>query len=104
MVDIENRLLGIITIDDIIDVIEQEDTEDFHRMAGISPVEKTYLKTSAFTMARQRIMWLVVLMISATFIGRIIKSYEDVLQSVVEYTGGDAGAQSSTTVRSILYS
>ncbi len=49
-------------------------------------------------------MWLVVLMISATFIGRIIKSYEDVLQSVVEYTGGDAGAQSSTTVRSILYS
>ena len=105
MVDIENRLLGIITIDDIIDVIEQEDTEDFHRMAGISsPVAETYLKTSAFTMARQRIMWLVVLMISATFIGRIIKSYEDVLQSVVEYTGGDAGAQSSTTVRSILYS
>ena len=99
VVDIENRLLGIITIDDIIDVIEQEDTEDFHRMAGISsPVEETYLKTSAFTMARQRIMWLVVLMISATFIGRIIKSYEDVLQSVVEYTGGDAGAQSSTTV------
>lgn len=68
MVDIENRLLGIITIDDIIDVIEQEDTEDFHRMAGISsPVEETYLKTSAFTMAKQRIMWLVVLMISATF-------------------------------------
>ena len=50
VVDIENRLLGIITIDDIIDVIEQEDTEDFHRMAGISsPVEETYLKTSAFT-------------------------------------------------------
>ena len=85
MVDIENRLLGIITIDDIIDVIEQEDTEDFHRMVGISsPVEETYLKISAFTMARQRIMWLVVLMISATFTGRIIKSYEDVLQSVVE--------------------
>ena len=54
-------------------------------MAGISsPVEETYLKTSAFTMARQRIMWLVVLMISTTFTGRIIKSYEDVLQSVVE--------------------
>ena len=107
VVDIENRLLGIITIDDIIDVIEQEDTEDFHRMAGISPVEETYLKTSAFTMARQRIMWLVVLMISATFIGRIIKSYEEVLQSVVVLasfipmlmdTGGNAGAQSSTTV------
>ncbi len=54
-------------------------------MAGISfPVEETYLKISAFTMARQRIMWLVVLMISATFTGRIIKSYEDVFQSVVE--------------------
>ena len=107
VVDIENRLLGIITIDDIIDVIEQEDTEDFHKMAGISPVEETYLKTSAFTMARQRIMWLIVLMISATFTGRIIKSYEDVLQSVVVLasfipmlmdTGGNAGAQSSTTV------
>ena len=107
VVDIENRLLGIITIDDIIDVIEQEDTEDFHKMAGISPVEETYLKTSAFTMARQRIMWLIVLMISATFTGRIIKSYEDVLQSVVILssfipmlmdTGGNAGAQSSTIV------
>ena len=107
VVDIENRLLGIITIDDIIDVIEQEDTEDFHKMAGISPVEETYLKTSAFTMARQRIMWLVVLMISATFTGRIIKTYEEVLQSVVVLasfipmlmdTGGNAGAQSSTTV------
>ena len=107
VVDIENRLLGIITIDDIIDVIEQEDTEDFHKMAGISPVEETYLKTSAFTMARQRIMWLIVLMISATFTGRIIKTYEEVLQSVVVLasfipmlmdTGGNAGAQSSTTV------
>jgi len=107
VVDIENRLLGIITIDDIIDVIEQEDTEDFHKMAGISPVEETYLKTSAFTMARQRIMWLIVLMISATFTGRIIKNYEEVLQSVVVLasfipmlmdTGGNAGAQSSTTV------
>ena len=78
VVDIENRLLGIITIDDIIDVIEQEDTEDFHRMAGISPVEETYLKTSAFTMARQRIMWLVIPMLMDT--------------------GGNAGAQSSTTV------
>lgn len=105
--DIENRLLGIITIDDIMDVVEQEATEDFHKMAGISPVEESYLKTSAFTMARQRISWLVVLMISATFTGRIIKSYEDVLQSVVILssfipmlmdTGGNAGAQSSTIV------
>ena len=105
--DIENRLLGIITIDDIMDVVEQEATEDFHKMAGITPVEESYLKTSAFTMARQRISWLIVLMISATFTGRIIKSYEDVLQSVVILssfipmlmdTGGNAGAQSSTIV------
>jgi magnesium transporter len=107
VVDIENRLLGIITIDDVMDVIDKEATEDFHKMAGISPVEESYLKTSAFTMARQRIMWLIVLMISATFTGRIIKSYEDVLQSVVVLasfipmlmdTGGNAGAQSSTIV------
>jgi len=105
--DIENRLLGIITIDDIMDVVEQEATEDFHKMAGITPVEESYLKTSAFTMARQRISWLIILMISATFTGRIIKSYEDVLQSVVILssfipmlmdTGGNAGAQSSTIV------
>ena len=105
--DDENRLLGIITIDDIMDVVEQEATEDFHKMVGISPVEESYLKTSAFTMARQRISWLIVLMISATFTGRIIKSYEDVLQSVVILssfipmlmdTGGNAGAQSSTIV------
>ena len=89
------------------DVIDKEATEDFHKMAGISPVEESYLKTNAFTMARQRIMWLIVLMISATFTGRIIKSYEDVLQSVVILasfipmlmdTGGNAGAQSSTIV------
>ena len=107
VVDIENRLLGIITIDDVMDVIDKEATEDFHKMAGISPVEESYLKTSAFTMARQRIMWLIVLMISATFTGRIIRKYENVLQSVVILasfipmlmdTGGNAGAQSSTIV------
>ena len=58
--DDENRLLGIITIDDIMDVVEQEATEDFHKMAGISPVEESYLKTSAFTMARQRISCFIV--------------------------------------------
>ena len=107
VVDVENRLLGIITIDDVMDVMDKEATEDFHKMAGIAPVEESYLKTSAFTMAKQRIMWLVVLMISATFTGRIIKSYQDVLQSVVILaafipmlmdTGGNAGAQSSTIV------
>ena len=105
--DVECRLLWIITIDDVMDVVEQEATEDFHRMAGISPVEESYLKTSAFKMARQRISWLIILMISATFTGRIIKNYESVLQSVVILssfipmlmdTGGNAGAQSSTIV------
>ena len=105
--DVEGRLLGIITIDDVMDVVEQEATEDFHRMAGISPVEESYLKTSAFKMARQRISWLIILMISATFTGRIIKNYESILQSVVILssfipmlmdTGGNAGAQSSTIV------
>ena len=105
--DVEGRLLGIITIDDVMDVVEQEATEDFHRMAGISPVEESYLKTSAFKMARQRISWLIILMISATFTGRIIKNYDSVLQSVVILssfipmlmdTGGNAGAQSSTIV------
>ena len=107
VVDVENRLLGIITIDDVMDVMDKEATEDFHKMAGIAPVEESYLKTSAFTMAKQRIMWLIVLMVSATFTGRIIKSYQDVLQSVVILaafipmlmdTGGNAGAQSSTIV------
>ena len=107
VVDVENRLLGIITIDDVMDVIDKEATEDFHKMAGISPVEESYLKTSAFTMARQRIMWLIVLMISATFTGRIIGKYKNVLKSVVILasfipmlmdTGGNAGAQSSTIV------
>ena len=89
------------------DVVDKEATEDFHKMAGISSVEESYLKTSAFTMARQRISWLIVLMISATFTGRIIKSYQDVLQSVVILssfipmlmdTGGNAGSQSSIIV------
>ncbi len=107
VLDAENRLLGIITFDDIMDVIDQENTEDFHKMAGISPSEESYLDSSAFAMAKQRILWLMVLMISATFTGRIIQQYEEVLQSVVLLaafipmlmdTGGNAGSQSSTMV------
>ena len=107
VVDIENRLLGIITADDIIDVIDQEATEDFHKMAGITPSEESYLNTSALTMAKQRILWLVILMFSATFTGRIIQRYENVLQSVVILaafipmlmdTGGNVGSQSSTVI------
>ena len=106
--DHENRLLGIITIDDVMDVVEQEVTEDFHKMAGITaPAEETYLKTNVFTMAKQRIGWLAVLMISDTISGNIIQGYEKVLaQSIIltafipmlMSTGGNVGSQSSTVV------
>lgn len=107
VVDNENRLVGIITIDDIVDIIEEENTEDFQKMAAMSPSEEEYLKTGVFTLAKHRIIWLLVLMISATFTGNIIKGFEDVLQSVVVLTafipmlmdtGGNAGSQSSTLI------
>ncbi|AIY82006.1 magnesium transporter [Clostridium botulinum] len=107
VVDKENRLVGIITVDDIIDIIEQENTEDFQKMAAMEPNEEPYLKTSAIKFAKHRIVWLLVLMISATFTGSIIKNFEDVLQSVVILaafipmlmdTGGNAGSQSSTLI------
>lgn len=107
VLDTERRLLGIITFDDIMDVIDRENTEDFHKMAGIVPSEDSYLETSTLSMAKQRIVWLTVLMVSATFTGRIIQRYNDVLQSVVLLaafipmlmdTGGNAGSQSSTMV------
>ena len=107
VVDTENRLVGIITIDDIVDVIEQENTEDFHKMAAMTPSEDPYLKTSVFTLAKNRVIWLLVLMISATFTGFIIRHYEGALSQVVALTsyipmlmgtGGNAGAQSSTMI------
>ena len=107
VVDNEDRLTGIITIDDIVDVIEQENTEDFQKMAAMAPSEERYLESSAFNLAKNRIMWLVVLMISATFTGAIIRRFEDVLQSVVVLavfipmlmdTGGNAGSQSATLI------
>ncbi len=107
VVDRENRLVGIITIDDIVDVIEQENTEDFHKMAAITPSEEEYLKTSVFTLAKNRIVWLMVLMLSATLTQFIIHSFEDALSSAVALTAyipvlmgtaGNAGAQSSTMI------
>ena len=107
VVDQEKRLVGIITIDDIVDVIEQENTEDFHRMAALEPSDEAYLSANIFTLARKRIVWLLVLMISATFTGLILSKYEDALQSVVALTffipmlmdtGGNAGSQASTLV------
>ncbi len=107
VVDNENRLVGIITIDDVVDIIDQENTEDFQKMAGMQPSEQEYLKTSIGTLAKNRIIWLLVLMISATFTGNIIRGFEDVLQAVVILaafipmlmdTGGNAGSQSSTMI------
>lgn len=105
--DNEKRLVGIITIDDIIDIIDQENTEDLQKMAAMAPSEEEYLKTSTLQLAKNRITWLLILMISATFTGNIIRKFEDVLQSVVILaafipmlmdTGGNAGSQSSTLI------
>ena len=107
VVDKENRLVGIITVDDIIDIIDKENTEDFQKMAAMQPSEEPYLKTSVMELAKHRVIWLLVLMISATITGSIIKKFDDVLQSVVILaafipmlmdTGGNAGSQSSTLV------
>lgn len=107
VVDKERRLVGIVTVDDIIDIIDQENTEDFQKMAAMQPSEKEYLKTNVFTLAKHRITWLLILMISATLTGNIIRKFNDVLQSVVVLTsfipmimdtGGNAGSQSSTLV------
>lgn len=107
VVDNEQRLVGIITIDDIVDVIEEETTEDFYRMAAVQPTDEEYINTGVFKLASKRIIWLLILMISATFTGYIIRNYEDTLSQVVALTvfipmlmdtGGNAGSQSSTVV------
>lgn len=112
VVDQEQRLVGIITIDDVVDVIEQETTEDIYKMAAVQPIEEEYINAGVFSLARKRIIWLLVLMLSATLTGLIIRSFESALQSVVALaafipmvmdTGGNAGSQSSSLViRSIV--
>ena len=105
VVDKENRLVGIVTIDDILDIIEEETEEDFEKMAALLPSEDEYLKTSVWVLVKNRIGWLLVLMISATLTGSIIQSFEDMLAVVtgltaaipiITGTGGNAGNQSST--------
>lgn len=107
VVDTENKLVGIITVDDILDVIEEETTEDFEKMAAISPGDKPYLKTGVFEIFKNRIPWLLLLMISSTFTGMIITSFEAALAGSVILTsfipmimnsGGNSGSQSSVTV------
>ena len=107
VVDNEDRLVGIITVDDIVDVIQEENTEDFQKMAALNPSEERYMKTGIFTMAKNRIVWLLVLMVSATFTGQIIQQYSSLLSSLVILaayipmlmdTGGNSGSQASTLV------
>ena len=109
VVDTENRLVGIVTVDDIVDVIEEENTEDFEKMAAMLPSDDEYLKTNVFDMAKNRLPWLLIMMLLSTFTGQIISHFESVLSSAAAVgvalvscipmlmgTGGNCGAQAST--------
>lgn len=107
VIDKENILVGIITIDDVVDAIEEENTEDFQKMAAMAPSKEEYLDSSVFQLAKNRLTWLLVLMVSATFTGTIISKYENIIEQMVVLaaaipmlmdTGGNAGSQSSTLV------
>lgn len=107
VVDNEDRLVGIVTFDDAMDVMEEEVTEDIEKMAAILPSDKTYLRSSPFELFRHRIPWLLLLMVSATFTGMIITKFEGALAAQVVLTafipmlmdtGGNSGSQSSVTV------
>lgn len=107
VVDNEDRLVGIITVDDVVDILEEETTEDIEKMAAVMPSDKPYLKTSVFSAYKKRIPWLLLLMISATFTGRIITSFENALSRYVVLTafipmlmdtGGNAGGQASAII------
>ena len=107
VVDGEGRMVGIVTFDDAMDVMEEEATEDMELMSGITPSEKPYLRSSAFELFKNRIPWLMLMMVSATFTGLIITSFEEALAVQVALTafipmlmgtGGNSGSQSSVTV------
>ena len=107
VVDGENRMVGIVTFDDAMDVMEDEATEDMEIMGGMTPSERPYLKSTPFELFRNRIPWLMLMMVSATFTGLIMTSFEDALAAQIALsafipmlmgTGGNSGAQSSVTV------
>lgn len=105
VVDSEERLVGIITVDDILRVIEEETTEDIERMNALSPSDKPYLKTNPFRLASKRIIWLLVLMVSGIFTGLLMKTFSHYLSAVLLMSlpllmdsGGNSGSQSSTTI------
>jgi len=105
--DNEGRLVGIITVDDVVDILQEEATEDIEKMAAIVPSDKPYMKTGVIETWKKRIPWLLLLMISATFTGSIITSFEDALSvfpiltafiPMLMDTGGNAGGQASVTI------
>lgn len=107
VVDNEDRLVGIITVDDVVDIMQEETTEDMEKMAAIVPSDKSYMRTGVFETYKKRIPWLLLLMISATFTGGIIASFEDALSlcsiltvyiPMLMDTGGNAGGQASVTI------
>ena len=107
VVDTENRLVGIVTIDDAIDVMQDENTEDFEKMAAMTPTEDTYFKTSVFRHAKNRIIWLLFLMLSSTFTGLLLERFQTAIAAVpllvafiptIMDTGGNCGSQSSTLI------
>ena len=107
VVDTENRLVGIVTIDDAIDIMQDENTEDFEKMAAMTPTEDTYFKTSVFKHAKNRIVWLLFLMLSSTFTGLLLEKFQAAIAAVpllvafiptIMDTGGNCGSQSSTLI------
>ena len=107
VVDNDERMVGIITVDDVMDVIAEENEEDFSKMAAMSPIDDSYFKTSVFTHAKKRIGWLIFLMLSATVTGTLLTKYEEAFQAIpllvsfipmLMSTGGNCGSQSSTTI------
>jgi len=107
VVDADGVLVGVVTIDDVIDVLEDEATEDIQRLGGAQPLERPYLDTSAFTVVRKRIGWLLLLFLTATLTGSVMRLFQSELQAVVALalfvplligTGGNAGSQTTATI------
>lgn len=107
VVDAEQRLVGIVTVDDVLDILEQETTEDIYKLGGLEAGGDNYFQTNLFTVARKRVVWLFILLITNSATAAVIRDQEDVLQKVVALTafipllidtGGNVGAQSSTVV------
>lgn len=107
VVDMQGRLVGIVTVDDVLDVVEEEATKDFHKMAGIQSPDENYFRGNFYKLLSKRVVWLVVLILAATISGKILKSYSVAMSSVIALayfipmltgTGGNIGSQSSTLV------